>query len=330
MNFDYNGIFGFDVSFYQDNDNTPQKIDFFKMKEYGASFVIVKAGQLNYYDEDFRDYWADAKQAGIPRSSYWFCDRRDSGRAQAEKYWEGIKFDVGEGMLFADYETGSWTDWNELYSFLYELQRRSGLPSHRIGIYTGYYYWNAHRPTNAASLNWFRQFPLWLAWYSENPGTVSVPTPWTECLIWQDGTPAIGIEAGVESMEIDHNRFNGDADKFEFFMGGTPSTPPPPEGDNMYNCKVVTTATFVNLRQTPAGLDIGDVPNGTVFLADRIEKDAQGKDWLHSVTPGMVGYIAAWLATYELIEQPVEDKPVEITIKMSSGKVYTTTEITEV
>jgi hypothetical protein len=95
---------------------------------------------------------------------------------------------------------------------------------YRVGIYTGYYWWLEH--TTAADRADYAQYPLWLAWYTSKPSIVQIPAPWTQCLIWQDGTPSIGLSVGVESLEIDHNKFNGGAAEFaaEFGAQVTPPT----------------------------------------------------------------------------------------------------------
>lgn len=226
MIFNDSGIFGFDVSFYQDNNQTPQKIDFVKMKNYGASFVIIKVGQNTYKDEDFLDNWANAKEAGLPRGAYWFLDILTPGKSQAQTCWNLLKNDPPEGPIFVDFEKdlrGMIPSWNEVYNFISELQFLSGFPNNKLGIYTGYYIWKDYGPVTKEQRDWFKKYILWLAWYSGSPTNVLLPYPWTECVIWQDGTPSVGIAAGVESLEIDHNKFNGDLIKFSQIF----STPVP-------------------------------------------------------------------------------------------------------
>jgi GH25 family lysozyme M1 (1,4-beta-N-acetylmuramidase) len=314
VEFQDTGIIGTDVSFYQDNDETPQKINFVKMKSYGVSFTVIKAGQDYYPDPDFVDNWRNAKAAGIPRSAYWFCDKDSSGISQAQKFYEILNGDYGEGILFADYETGSWTDWNELLSFISELKRKTGLPDERIGIYTGYPYWIENGPKTAAQKMLFRNHPLWLAWYTLNPDNVKVPDTWTSCLIWQDGTPAIGTQVGVESLEVDHNRFNGDAAKFRAIFGTDPVTTEIGEGMFIYRTKATATP-YANLRATPNGADIGDVPPNTELRVDVIEKDSLGRDWVHSVSSAYTGYVLASLCDFIGTETPTAKPVVTVTLQ---------------
>jgi hypothetical protein len=114
--------------------------------------------------------------------------------------------------------------------FIVELQALSGLADDKIGIYTNYYFWKERTPADPADLAWYGKYHLWLAWYSSNPSYVSVPSPWnlvpTEPIIWQDGTPAIGLAAGVESKEIDHNKLNGDSSALKDIFGSASIVPP--------------------------------------------------------------------------------------------------------
>lgn len=272
MNFNDKGIEGFDVSRYQDSDTTPQMIDFNKMKAYGATFVISKAGQYYWQDPDFSYNWRESEKAGLARASYWFGDVRDTGVNQARKYWQILTDNGFKGEpCVIDYEHGSWTDWNELYNFIAEFQRLSGLPDERFFIYTGFPYWIEHSPLVPSTLDWFEKHPLWLAWYTSESANVVVPPPWTDVLLWQDGTPPIGKLVGAESEEIDHDKFNGDITKFyQYFIKG--NTNPPPTGGNMIY-KGTITASALNIRPQPNTTQAPYYakPMGTLLEADGIE-----------------------------------------------------------
>ena len=117
-------VLGPDVSFYQDDDSTPEGIDFQKMKE-SAAFVIIRVGQNQWIDSDFRTNWAAAKQAGLPRGSYWFYDSRIDPKRQAELWAEALKDDPGELPLCADFEEnygGAHAGWRKWYTFLENLK----------------------------------------------------------------------------------------------------------------------------------------------------------------------------------------------------------------
>ena len=225
MNFTDTGIDGFDVSFYQDDNNTPQGINFATMKSHGADFVIIRAGQGNWIDQDFATNWAGAKEAHIPRAAYWFYDPRVAPLTQAKTFCDLAS--NPEGRLWIDLEySGLWggnfrgaSNWRVMCE---EVKRRG----YRVGIYTGFYWWREN--TLPLEREYFGQYPLWLAWYTSTISIVTIPAPWSECLIWQDGTPPIGKLVGVESIEIDHDRFNGGQIEFMKEFGAQVVTPPPP------------------------------------------------------------------------------------------------------
>jgi hypothetical protein len=79
---------------------------------------------------------------------------------------------------------------------------------YKTGIYTRASWWDS-RVTTAQSVD-FGKRPLWAAQY--NTTLTMIPKGWTSAMIWQHRTPAIGIEAGVSSKEIDYNIWNSDED----------------------------------------------------------------------------------------------------------------------
>ncbi len=208
---------GPDVSFYQDDDETPEGIDFEKMKE-RSDFVIIRAGQNQWIDPDFRTNWTAAKKAGLPRGSYWYYDSRIEPQRQAELWRDALGDDRGELPLFADFEEkygGPYEGWRKWYAFLEYL--KDVMPEKEIVVYTGYYYWRENAPdanTHASSLEYFHQYPLWIANYGVDKP--NVPAPWgeDEWLLWQYTEHGDGPGYGVESLGIDLNYFNGDAAAF--------------------------------------------------------------------------------------------------------------------
>jgi GH25 family lysozyme M1 (1,4-beta-N-acetylmuramidase) len=237
------GIKGPDLSFYQGDPQDGLFIDFQKMKNWrdengsGINFVIIKAGQHWWKDPAFDYNWRAAKEAKIPRASYFFLDKDGDGKTQAQLYWDILKADPGEGPLIVDFEWGSGEWEHHLEDFLVELTRLSGYPTERIWIYTGFFYWQDHGPQTQAQKDWFLRHPLWLAWYTDDPADVSVPYPWLMVTLWQKGTTDVwGPDLGVHSLELDWNEFNGDDALFRryFIYEDETPTPAPPEGGNMH------------------------------------------------------------------------------------------------
>lgn len=259
MQFTDEGFEGYDVSkwqrFVQHDPPIVKEINFQKMKESGADFVIMKAGQYDFTDFGWPYNWPAAKEAGLARGSYWFMDYRDTPKVQAQRHWNLIKHDLGEGIHAADFELGSDNKIDSVYVFLNELQQLSGLPNDRFAVYSTYYYWIGAQGTTAQR-SWFRKFPLWLAWYALNPAIVQVPYPWSEVpeqpILWQDGTPARGLEVGAWSREIDHNRLNGGRDKLLRYFGAEPNNG---EGEepmtNYYEVRSTNSAEYRTIRSGP-------------------------------------------------------------------------------
>lgn len=318
MQFSYFGIFGFDISTYQDAAGVPGHIDFRKMKAYGARFVIIKAGQATYRDPDFEKNWQGAKGI-LPRASYWYYDNLVSPKIQVGAYRDIIEGRI-EGICWLDLEDrtqGAYMSWRAWYDFIENF--KSFLPSVQIGIYTGHYYFEEFTMNATdAQRDYFKQFPLWLASYTQDPfkpnyAAIRIPRPWTSCILLQSGTPAIGLAAGVESLEIDYNQFSGDETEFaKYFTGGVQPNPDPTEEPmtKQYIGIVKSTApTTINIRSTPNGSDIGDIERGTAFEGAGELVSAGGYDWMHWVKP-MIG----WVATVNLDYQEVTPTPAERTI----------------
>lgn len=304
MVFQNSGIFGFDVSFYQRiaaHDGLPAKeIDFNRMKAYGADFVIIKAGQHTYTDPGFIYNWEHAKLAKIPRGSYWFEDKDSSPKDQAVKYWNLIKNDIGEGVCVMDFEDGSHTDLNSAYVFLDNFQQKSGLPDNKIVVYTGYPFWNAAKATSLSQRSWFRKFPLWLAWYTSDVSEVRIPYPWSKVTFWQDGTPSIGLQVGVQSREIDHDFFNGTREDFKLYFKDLGDEPMP---DITFTGTVKSTATLgVTVRETPAGTPTGQklFPGTAVQGVGTLQTavlNGVTYEWMNIVSP-TIGWVATSLLDY--------------------------------
>ncbi len=217
-----------DFSFYQDDPTTPQPIDFQALRQKSRG-VILRAGQNLWIDKTFRTNYANAKAAGVLRGTYYFYDSRADPKKQAEKWIEALAGDYGELEHFADFEDsygGKFHGWKHWYNFLERVKELA--PGIKLGVYTGYYYWreNTNYLTSGitpAALNYFAQYPLWIAWY--NPFNPYIPAPFKGWLFWQytDDYPSDGW--GAESNEIDMNRFAGDEADFiaRYRVGETPT-----------------------------------------------------------------------------------------------------------
>jgi lysozyme len=217
-------ITGPDVSFWQDDNNTAKQIDFQKMKDAGAEFVIIRAGQNTWVDGDFEHNWHKAKEAGIPRGSYWFYDSRSSPRVQADLWSNAIGTDYPECGIWADFEesyNGPYSNEKYFREFM-ELLQANFPPLVELGAYTGYYYWIERVKLR----EYWHQYPLWIANYGVTKP--NIPPPWSadEWTFWQYTDKGDGLKYGAESKNIDMNFYNGDLTAFNKQFGITSPEPP--------------------------------------------------------------------------------------------------------
>ena len=210
-----------DISHHQGHPPRFPIVDFHKMKQWGFAGCVIRASHGALADNAFAYNWA-ACRGVLPRSSYSYYENLIEPKRQAEKHWSQIEDDF-EGMAFLDLEdetTAKYYHWDYWYQWLERFKVLSGLPSDKIGIYSGYWYLKDNfKLMNAAQREYFRQYRLWLAWYGPK-GTdplkpdfesMLVPLPYAheDLLMVQTGTPVIGRAAGVYSEELDYNRMNG-------------------------------------------------------------------------------------------------------------------------
>lgn len=210
-----------DVSFYQGT------IDWNKM----GDAAIIRILQNTWIDTQFARNYAEAKARNVRRGIYLFYDDRASPDVQADLLIGLLKDDHPEMEVFVDWEKSYGGNFGGLANVVRCMKRiEAGLPGVKVGIYTGYYWFKDHSnsTTNAAEYEYLKDKALWLAWYTSNPAYVLIPAPWNKVTHWQYGTPAIGSQYGVETIEIDMNYFNGTPSEFQTKYGGTT---PPPDGE---------------------------------------------------------------------------------------------------
>lgn len=283
-------VIGPDISFYQDDPETPQGVNFTRMREH-AQFVIVRAGQNLWGDRDFKANWSGAKAAGLARGSYWFYDSRIDPKQQAEKWVSMFEGDFGELPLFGDFEDnygGPYRGWRNWYDFLERFKQL--IPAGKeIGVYTGYYYWLENTVSagiTTASLNYFKQYPLWIAAY--NPTGPNVPKPWDAWTLWQFTDNGDGAVYGVESLNIDLNYFNGDLEafqqRFKVVIGEPP--PPTPPGKNYR-----VTVTSLKVRSGP-GLSFNQI--GSIKLNEVVERLESNPDETWHKVRKLDGSLTGW------------------------------------
>ncbi len=210
-------VLGIDVSRWQDNDSTPQMMDFAKAKNAGANFAFIKASQATWKDRDFAMNWQNAKDARLPRGAYHFMDWTTSASNQARYFASVLAEDRGELPPVADFELRTGVParakaTEELYAFVSGVEQAVGK---QVMIYTAPYYWREF--FSGAHADYFAARPLWIAHYGVSRPTV--PAPWDTWTFWQYSAKGDGLKFGAESKDLDMDYFNGDLAAFNATFG---------------------------------------------------------------------------------------------------------------
>lgn len=228
---DPNKVLIVDISKWQDDPNTAKIVDFEKMKSKGVQGIILKCGEGNAIDRAFLAYVKELNYVGIPFGIYWYYNNKYPPRNQAKLLESTIRDNhiiplLGVWLDLEDRNPGNYIGWKHWYDFLHELKIRL-IPTRKIGIYTGHYYFTEFTQQAgipSESLQWFAQFPLWIASYGYAPRATK---PWGDSwTLWQFTDVLDGLAYGAESKELDGNYFNGNLEEFKkFFNLDTVSTP---------------------------------------------------------------------------------------------------------
>ncbi len=220
---------GIDVSHWQNDKSTPQKMDFEKAKAAGAKFTFIKVSERGGMDEDYFLNWKSAKSAGIPRGGYHFLRWDISGLLQARIFCDLLKDDPGELPPVADFEAplkdGKYPSNALLAQFLEAVESILGK---KPMIYTSPGFWNSYgknKTTGKFDASW-SYYPLWIAHYT-SAAAPQIPEPWKTdqkpWSFWQYSATGDGLKFGAESKGIDLNWFNGSQADLDKLAGITPT-----------------------------------------------------------------------------------------------------------
>lgn len=235
-------IRGIDVSEFNGTINWSKVVN--------CHFSSIRVGFGRVLDAKFKVNWQGAR-GKVKRFPYWYMDYYSNhnpnssangisdtkwGQLQAETCWNAIKSDP-EGVVFLDIENANPSTAPAISTVSGRaqsiakafLERMDTLNGKKNGIYCslGMLNWFAA---------WFKNRPLWVAWYNESQTMQSVSAAvakagWTgRCLMWQyasdgdinDDGKADGITMGMQYKFLDLNAWLGTkAEYTAFFSGGT-------------------------------------------------------------------------------------------------------------
>jgi lysozyme len=217
---------GIDISHYEPN------IDWAVLKSSNTvRFAFIKAGQGTISDDYFKRHWSSAKSINLPAGAYHLYDPVVSPKRQAESFFDILDDDLGTLPVVLDLELytetrGQYHGWRCWYDWLERFKQLA--PGKAIIIYTAYFYWRDQgipwwRLDLSASLKYFAQYPLWIAYYTDLPQISTpeirkiIPKPWTSCLFWQWSES--GRLAAVRNDGVDLDFFNGSEEEFAALTG---------------------------------------------------------------------------------------------------------------
>lgn len=280
INLESFAINGIDVSSFQG------LMDWSKPK---CDFAAIRVGYGNTIDPQFKNNWVNSKSK-VNRIPYWYMDYYSNwwnklspaygmgdvawGRKQADNCWNAIKHDPS-CRVFLDIENGG-KDYSTpltdpetkrhalaiAQAFLERMDELNGLLN---GIYTsmGWLGWFT---------DWFKNRPLWVAWYNEN---VSIETvlysantgyKWRGVVvIWQyashgdingDGVKD-GVAWGAKTEDLDLNGWIASPAVYALYFGideeddDVVVIPVPTQKERTIPVKKVKPNTYLRLRTSP-------------------------------------------------------------------------------
>ncbi len=258
---------GADFSFWQDNDSTPQSVNFELARRGDLSHAMIKTSQALYADPDHLINWHNAKR-WLYRSSYHFLVWEKSPLQQAQVYWSLLANDPPELPMWVDFEWWSTIPRNAfdiLQKFLEKLKTLA--PGRPLGIYTAKSFWDQYGSKDY----YWKQYLLWLC---DIAGPVEVPKPWDTWDWWQYTFKGDGIRLGAESKDLDLDQYNGTLEQMQarFKLAPLPEVVVVPS--NMG--RVLINGLRLRTEPNTSSLVLGDLNVGTdVKILERVT-DAQG------------------------------------------------------
>lgn len=296
-------VLGADISLWQDNNATPEKMDMQQARNNGIEFLFIKASQGFSRDPDFYDNWQNAKKAGIPRGAYHFADKTwGTAKQQAEAFWNTISFDEGELPPVLDFEARENIGLSFIKYFLEYIDERSKFTPI---LYTGQSFWD--KLTGSAHADWVLKYPLWMAYpdlkiKSPVRGIPSdlmdgplLPNIWKNNnippMFWQFTWVGDGVYYGAESKSFDLNIFNGTRTDFEIMFPNDGE----PDEDKYIRTLPSMPSTHLRFRNRPEMYPGHTIAIGKNVRMKLIEpyKIPGDIDYWHVELDKYIGYVSA-------------------------------------
>lgn len=278
--------FGIDISRNQGRINFDKMVAALPRIEFVACRTGISWG---YKDSMFAIYWAELARRKIPRMAYHVLYPAESIARQVDNFlsmFPGQRYD-GEGPIVNDVELVHGVSKSALSNaaenFNKALEDRSGK---EVIVYSRFGFVRDHMAKQA----WMSKRKWWMAQYlatippSEFQGILSVPNGYGDLDAWivQTGERGDGPYYGMESNQLDTNRWLKSVEAFNSFFGLISPTPQPePISGVRYRVSVDT----LNVRTAPS--TSGNTPVRQLRRGDVVNLvDATGNDVWIEIAPG--------------------------------------------
>ena len=221
-------IIGTDISHWEDDPDTPKRVDFDKMENAGAHFCIFKATQGRFVTDLV--FTKDYDRCPLIKGAYHYLDWKDDADKQAAHFCEVIAGHKLDFPPIVDFECRTnppdkTTATKELWAFITIVKNKTGRAPM---IYTGPSYWVEYGSPGSG----WAGYPLWIAHYTKLPNP-TIPAPWSGCYLWQYTDKGDGPKYGVEAKSVDLNRFDGTIGQLKGWLGIDEPEPVQPTNDQM-------------------------------------------------------------------------------------------------
>jgi len=207
-------IIGCDISFWNDNPDSPEGINFKRMKSMGLDFVFIRCSYGGVPDTRYLINMPRAADAGLITGSYHYLTWKDSIQSQLNTIVNLQKQYPSDIPIAIDVEERSGcptqvTAGKAIKSMLDSLRAELGVIP---GVYTNVDSWMRMGYFSDDILyNW-----LWVA--NWNVKTPRLPKPWGNWIFWQYTISSYGYMFGVQSKSIDLDVYNGSLDDLKMWM----------------------------------------------------------------------------------------------------------------
>ena len=214
--------FGIDVSRYQGQIDWDAVASHVPRIHFAGIRASINTG---YTDTWFARNWEEAKRVGVARTAYHIFFPGTPAEQQVNHFLRVIGDDFGELPLTLDMELDHGIHYQRIAERILQF---STLIESRTGrkpiLYSRTNWVNEHVIGNSTPPTWLAEHDWWVALYGigedEHPGPVTLPrgVPVSRFKIHQ--TTNQGKPIGVESKQMNYDRWQGDLNSFEAYLKG--------------------------------------------------------------------------------------------------------------